>query len=151
MSSERTFIAIKPDGVQRGLVGEIIARFERKGFKLVALKLLQPTTEQAEGHYKDLSSKPFFPALVKYFSSGPIVAMVWEGKNAAKSGRVLLGATNPADSLPGTIRGDYAVDVGRNVCHGSDSVESALREIAFWFKPEEIASWTSHSAGQIYE
>nr|5CAB_A Chain A, Nucleoside diphosphate kinase [Leishmania major]5CAB_B Chain B, Nucleoside diphosphate kinase [Leishmania major] len=145
MSSERTFIAVKPDGVQRGLVGEIIARFERKGYKLVALKILQPTTEQAQGHYKDLCSKPFFPALVKYFSSGPIVCMVWEGKNVVKSGRVLLGATNPADSQPGTIRGDFAVDVGRNVCHGSDSVESAEREIAFWFKADEIASWTSHS------
>ncbi|KAG5496357.1 hypothetical protein JKF63_02659 [Porcisia hertigi] len=151
MSSERTFIAVKPDGVQRGLVGEIIARFERKGFKLVALKMLQPTKEQAQGHYKDLASKPFFPALVEYFSSGPIVGMVWEGKNVVKSGRVLLGATNPADSQPGTIRGDYAVDVGRNVCHGSDAVESAQREIAFWFKPEEVTSWTSHSACQVYE
>lgn len=151
MSSERTFIAVKPDGVQRGLVGEIIARFERKGFKLVALKMLQPSTEQAQGHYTDLSAKPFFNALVQYFSSGPIVGMVWEGKNVVKSGRMLLGATNPADSLPGTIRGDYAVDVGRNVCHGSDSVESAHREIAFWFKPEELVSWTSHSVGQIYE
>eukprot|EP00796_Vickermania_ingenoplastis_P002107 gene2107-1284_t len=151
MSSERTFIAVKPDGVQRGLVGEIIARFERKGFKLVALKMLQPTTEMAQGHYKDLSSKPFFGDLVKYFSSGPIVGMVWEGKNAVKGGRVLLGATNPADSLPGTIRGDFAVDVGRNVCHGSDSVESANREIAFWFKPEELTNYTSHSYNQIYE
>ncbi|EPY34815.1 nucleoside-diphosphate kinase [Angomonas deanei] len=113
--------------------------------------MLQPSKEQAEGHYTDLSSKPFFPALVQYFSSGPIVGMVWEGKNVVKSGRTLLGATNPADSLPGTIRGDYAVDVGRNVCHGSDSVESATREIAFWFKPEEVVSWTSHSANQIYE
>nr|ACG56674.1 nucleoside diphosphate kinase b [Leishmania donovani] len=151
MSSERTFIAVKPDGVQRGLVGEIIARFERKGYKLVALKIPQPTTEQAQGHYGDLSSKPFFPALVKYFSSGPIVCMVWEGRNVVKSGRVLLGATNPVDSQPGTIRGDFAVDVGRNVCHGSDSVESAEREIAFWFKADEIASWTSHSVSQIYE
>ncbi|CBZ29691.1 nucleoside diphosphate kinase b [Leishmania mexicana MHOM/GT/2001/U1103] len=151
MSSERTFIAVKPDGVQRGLAGEIICRFERKGYKLVALKMLQPTTEQAEGHYKDLSSKPFFPALVKYFSSGPIVCMVWEGKNVVKGGRMLLGATNPADSHPGTIRGDFAVDVGRNVCHGSDSVESAEREIAFWFKADELACWTSHSVSQIYE
>jgi len=151
MSSERTFIAVKPDGVQRGLVGEIIARFERKGFKLVALKMVQPTTEMAQGHYKDLASKPFFGALVQYFSSGPIVGMVWEGKDVVKGGRVLLGATNPADSLPGTIRGDFAVDVGRNVCHGSDSVESANREIAYWFKSEELSSYTSHSFNQIYE
>lgn len=151
MSSERTFIAVKPDGVQRGLVGEIIARFERKGFKLVALKMLHPTAEQAKGHYIDLAAKPFYGALVQYFSSGPIVGMVWEGKNVVKGGRTLLGATNPADSLPGTIRGDYAVDVGCNVCHGSDSVESATREIAYWFKPEELVSWASHSACQIYE
>lgn len=151
MSSERTFIAVKPDGVQRGLVGEIIKRFEQKGFKLTALKLLQPTTEQAKGHYIDLASKPFYGSLVEYFSSGPIVGMVWEGKSVVKSGRVLLGATNPADSLPGTIRGDFALDVGRNVCHGSDSVESAQREIAFWFKPEELISWTSHSTSQLYE
>lgn len=151
MSSERTFIAVKPDGVQRGLVGEIVSRFEKKGFKLVALKMMQPSTEQAKGHYIDLASKPFYGGLVEYFSSGPIVGMVWEGKNVVKGGRMLLGATNPADSLPGTIRGDYAVDVGRNVCHGSDSVESANREIAFWFKPEELTNWTSHSYGQVYE
>ncbi|CCW60349.1 unnamed protein product [Phytomonas sp. EM1] len=151
MATERTFIAIKPDGLQRGLVSEIIARFERKGFKLIALKLLQPTAEQARGHYIDLASKSFYGSLVEYFSSGPIVAMVWEGKNVVKTGRVILGATNPADALPGTIRGDLAVDVGRNVCHGSDSVETAKREISFWFKPEEIISWTSHSSCQIYE
>lgn len=151
MSSERTFIAVKPDGVQRGLVGEIIARFEHKGFKLVALKMLKPTVEQAQGHYIDLASKPFYNTLVEYFSSGPIVGMVWEGKNVVKGGRMLLGATNPADSLPGTIRGDFAVDVGRNVCHGSDSVESATREIAYWFKENELTQWTSHSANQLYE
>lgn len=151
MPSERTFIAVKPDGVQRGLVGEIIARFERKGFKLVALKMLKPTTEMAQGHYKDLASKPFFNGLVDYFSSGPIVGMVWEGKNAVKGGRSLLGATNPADSLPGTIRGDFALDVGRNVCHGSDSVESANREISFWFIPSELTDYVSHSKNQIYE
>lgn len=149
--TERTFIAVKPDGVQRGLVGEIIARFERKGFKLVALKMVKPTSEMAAGHYKDLSAKKFFPSLCEYFSSGPIVGMVWEGLNAVKSGRVLLGATNPAESLPGTIRGDMCIDVGRNICHGSDSVESANHEIAFWFKPEELITYSSHSAGQIYE
>nr|4F36_A Chain A, Nucleoside diphosphate kinase [Trypanosoma brucei brucei TREU927]4F36_B Chain B, Nucleoside diphosphate kinase [Trypanosoma brucei brucei TREU927]4F36_C Chain C, Nucleoside diphosphate kinase [Trypanosoma brucei brucei TREU927]4F36_D Chain D, Nucleoside diphosphate kinase [Trypanosoma brucei brucei TREU927]4F36_E Chain E, Nucleoside diphosphate kinase [Trypanosoma brucei brucei TREU927]4F36_F Chain F, Nucleoside diphosphate kinase [Trypanosoma brucei brucei TREU927]4F4A_A Chain A, len=151
MPSERTFIAVKPDGVQRNLVGEIIKRFENKGYKLVGLKLLQPTEEQAKQHYIDLASKPFYSGLVSYFSSGPIVGMVWEGLGVVKGGRVLLGATNPADSLPGTIRGDFAVDVGRNVCHGSDSVESAKREIAFWFKAEELVSWTSHSVKQIYE
>ncbi|KAH9578644.1 Nucleoside diphosphate kinase-like domain [Trypanosoma melophagium] len=150
MTSERTFIAVKPDGVQRGLVGEILQRFERKGYKLVALKLLQPSAGQAQQHYIELASKPFYNELVDYFSSGPIVGMVWEGKGVVKGGRALLGATNPADSPPGTIRGDFAVDVGRNICHGSDSLASAQREVAFWFKPEELVSWTSHSATQIY-
>ena len=151
MSNERTFIAIKPDGVQRGLIGEIIKRFETKGYKLVAMKLMTPTLEQAKEHYIDLASKPFYEGLCKYFSSGPICAMVWEGKNAIKGGRTLLGATNPADSLPGTIRGDYAVDVGRNVCHGSDAVESAERELAFWFKPEELNNYVANNAVQVYE
>ena len=143
--TERTFIAIKPDGVQRGLVGEIIKRFEQKGFKLVAMKLLTPTKEQAKEHYIDLASKPFYEGLTDYFSSGPIVAMCWEGKGAIKGGRTLLGETNPAASAPGTIRGDYAVDVGRNICHGSDGLESAARELAFWFKPEELTAW-KHTA-----
>ena len=149
--TERTFIAVKPDGVQRGLVGEIIRRFENKGYKLVALKMLQPTMDQAKTHYGDLAAKKFYNDLCVYFSSGPIVGMVWEGLGAVRGGRVLLGATNPADSLPGTIRGDLCVDVGRNVCHGSDSVESATKEVAFWFKPEELVSWSSHSEGQVYE
>jgi nucleoside-diphosphate kinase len=148
--TERTFIAVKPDGVQRGLVGEIIRRFENKGYKLVALKMLKPTVEQAQQHYIDLASKKFYGGLCEYFSSGPIVGMVWEGLGVVKGGRVLLGATNPADSLPGTIRGDLCVDVGRNVCHGSDSVESADKEIAFWF-PEGYVTYTCHSEGQVYE
>eukprot|EP00343_Euplotes_focardii_P009190 CAMPEP_0205824840 /NCGR_PEP_ID=MMETSP0206-20130828/22934_1 /ASSEMBLY_ACC=CAM_ASM_000279 /TAXON_ID=36767 /ORGANISM="Euplotes focardii, Strain TN1" /LENGTH=151 /DNA_ID=CAMNT_0053123335 /DNA_START=27 /DNA_END=482 /DNA_ORIENTATION=- len=151
MSNERTFIAIKPDGVQRGLIGEIIKRFETKGYKLVAMKLMTPTLEQAKEHYIDLASKPFYEGLCKYFSSGPICAMVWEGKNAIKGGRTLLGATNPADSLPGTIRGDLCVDVGRNVCHGSDGPEGAAREVAFWFKDEEISAWENHSKTWVYE
>ena len=151
MSNERTFIAIKPDGAQRGLIGEIIKRFETKGYKLVAMKLMTPTVEQAKEHYIDLASKPFYDGLCKYFSSGPICAMVWEGKNAIKGGRTLLGATNPADSLPGTIRGDLCVDVGRNVCHGSDGPEGAAREVAFWFKPEELNSWENHSNTWVYE
>lgn len=103
---ERTFIAVKPDGVQRGLVGEIIARFEKKGYKLVAIKMVTPTKEQAAGHYSDLAKKPFFPSLVEFFSSGPIVAMVWEGHNAALGGRKLMGMTDPQASAPGSIRGD---------------------------------------------
>lgn len=149
--TERTFIAVKPDGVQRGLVGEIVKRFESKGFKLVGLKLLTPTFEQAAEHYIDLKDKKFYKGLCDYFSSGPIVAMCWEGLNVIKSGRTLLGATNPADSAPGTIRGDFGVEVGRNICHGSDSPAGAARELAFWFKPTEIFNWSPVVAGQIYE
>jgi len=151
MASERTFIMIKPDGVHRGIVGEIIKRFENKGFKLVAMKFMQASVEHLEKHYADLSKKPFFAGLVKYMASGPVVAMVWEGLNAVKTGRVMLGETNPADSKPGTIRGDFAVQVGRNICHGSDAVESANHEIALWFKPEELVSWESAQKDWIYE
>merc|ERR1712025_1526422 len=142
---------IKPDGVQRGLIGNIIGRFEAKGFKLVGLKLTSPSKEHLETHYEDLKSKKFFPGLIEYMLMGPVVAMVWEGDNAVKTGRVMLGATNPADSLPGTIRGDLCIDVGRNICHGSDAVESANKEIALWFKPEELIAYDSCSAAWIYE
>lgn len=149
--TERTFIAVKPDGVQRSLVGEIIKRFENKGFKLAGLKMVQPSKEMAGEHYIDLKDKKFYGGLCEYFSSGPIVAMCWEGLNVIKSGRVLLGATNPADSAPGTIRGDFAVEVGRNICHGSDSAEAAARELTFWFKPEEVITWNSCANNQVYE
>nr|ALS04935.1 nucleoside diphosphate kinase A 1 [Pseudodiaptomus poplesia] len=150
-NTERTFIMIKPDGVHRGIVGEIIKRFEQKGYKLVAMKFMQASVEHLEKHYADLAKKPFFPGLVKYMASGPVVAMVWEGLNAVKTGRVMLGETNPADSKPGTIRGDFYVQVGRNICHGSDAVESAEKEIALWFKPEELVNWTTVQAPWIYE
>merc|ERR1711976_883633 len=148
---ERTFIMIKPDGVQRGIVGDIIKRFEQKGFKLVAMKFMWATEEHLKQHYADLAGKPFFPGLVKYMASGPLVPMVWEGKGVVKTGRVMLGATNPADSAPGTIRGDYCIEVGRNICHGSDAVESAEKEISLWFKPEELVSWESAQKDWIYE
>merc|ERR1711872_23606 len=135
-NTERTFIAVKPDGVQRGLVGDIIKRFEQRGYKMVAGKLMTASKEHLEKHYADLSSKPFFAGLVKYMASGPVFAMVWEGKDVVKNGRAMLGATNPKDSLPGTIRGDFCIDVGRNICHGSDSVESAEKEIKLWFGVE---------------
>jgi nucleoside-diphosphate kinase len=141
---------VKPDGVQRRVVGEILHRFEQKGFILRGLKLVQPTQQTLEEHYRDLKAKAFFPKLVAYMSSGPVVAMVWEGRNVVKVGRQMLGATNPADSAPGTIRGDFALDVGRNICHGSDSVESAEREISLWFNGE-IVNYESHSAPWIYE
>eukprot|EP00356_Strombidium_inclinatum_P011838 CAMPEP_0170490994 /NCGR_PEP_ID=MMETSP0208-20121228/10177_1 /TAXON_ID=197538 /ORGANISM="Strombidium inclinatum, Strain S3" /LENGTH=143 /DNA_ID=CAMNT_0010766491 /DNA_START=32 /DNA_END=463 /DNA_ORIENTATION=+ len=142
---------IKPDGVQRGLIGQIISRFETKGFKLAGMKLAQPGKEQFEKHYADLSSKPFFGGLVEYAASGPVCCMVWEGDNAVLTGRKMLGATKPFDSEPGTIRGDFCIDVGRNVIHGSDSVENANKEIALWFKDDELISWEDHSHKWVYE
>jgi len=141
---------IKPDGVQRGLVGEIIKRFEQKGFKLVAMKLDNPTKEHMEAHYADLATKKFFPGLITYMISGPVVAMVWEGINAVKEGRKMLGATLPADSAMGTIRGDFCIEVGRNMCHGSDMVESANKEIAHWF-PEGVSEWNKCDNAWVYE
>merc|ERR1712004_301669 len=148
---ERTFIMLKPDAVQRGLVGEIIKRFEQKGFKLVAMKMMHASEELLKEHYADLSSKAFFPGLVKYMNSGPVVPMVWEGLDVVKTGRVMLGETNPAASAPGTIRGDFCIQVGRNICHGSDAVESAKKEIALWFKEEELVKWDPVSLSWVYE
>ncbi|KJH42310.1 putative nucleoside diphosphate kinase [Dictyocaulus viviparus] len=141
--NERTFIAVKPDGVHRNLVGKIIQRFEDRGYKLVALKMVTASKQHLEVHYKDLKDKPFFPHLIQYMGSGPVVAMVWQGLDVVKQGRSMLGATNPLASAPGTIRGDFCIQTGRNICHGSDSVESAQREIAHWFKPEEINDYES--------
>ncbi|KAK6514025.1 nucleoside diphosphate kinase [Arthrobotrys conoides] len=151
LTTERTFIAIKPDGVQRGLIGPIITRFEQRGFKLIAIKLVTPGKEHLEKHYADLAGKPFFPGLIEYMNSGPICAMIWEGREVVKTGRILLGATNPLASAPGTIRGDYAIDVGRNVCHGSDAVESAEKEIALWFQESEITSYKASQFDWVYE
>lgn len=148
---ERTFIMVKPDGVQRGLVGKIIKRFEQKGFKLVGMKFLWPSSDLLQKHYADLSARPFFPGLIKYMSSGPVVPMVWEGLNVVKTGRVMLGATDPKDSAPGTIRGDMCIQVGRNIIHGSDSVEAANKEINLWFKPEELTDWRREAEKWIYE
>ncbi|XP_060921918.1 nucleoside diphosphate kinase 3 isoform X1 [Labrus mixtus] len=149
--NERTFLAVKPDGVQRRLVGEIVRRFERKGFKLVGLKLVQASEDLLKEHYWSLRSKPFFTGLINYMKSGPVVAMVWEGLDVVKTARKMLGETNPADSLPGTIRGDFCVEVGRNVIHGSDSVESAQREISLWFHQNELQCWEDESRHWIYD
>ncbi|KAG2486707.1 hypothetical protein HYH03_014636 [Edaphochlamys debaryana] len=150
MATEQSYIMIKPDGVQRGLVGEIIKRFEQRGYTLKGLKLINVDRALAEKHYEDLSARPFFGALVEYICSGPVCAMVWEGKNIVAAGRTMIGATNPQASAPGTIRGDYSIEVGRNIIHGSDSVESATREIGLWF-PEGITSWTPVAKPWIYE
>ncbi|HYF77187.1 MAG TPA: nucleoside-diphosphate kinase [Symbiobacteriaceae bacterium] len=130
---ERSFVMVKPDGVQRGLVGEVISRFERRGLKLVAAKLMTVSRELAEEHYGEHKAKPFFPSLVNFITSGPVMAMVWEGPNAIAMIRKTMGATNPANAEPGTIRADLACDMSYNIVHGSDGVESAAREIGLWF------------------
>ena len=147
---ERTFLAVKPDGVQRLLVGDIISRFEKRGYKLVGLKLEWPTAAKAAEHYADLSKKPFFPGLVKFFSSGPIVCMCWEGLDVIKQGRQMLGETQPLASKPGSIRGDYSIDLGRNICHGSDSPEAAKHELTMWF-PEGVQDYERASDKWLYE
>eukprot|EP00891_Asterochloris_glomerata_P009229 jgi/Astpho2/9229/Aster-07186 len=149
-TNEVSYIMIKPDGVQRGLVGEIIKRFEAKGYHLRGLKFMNVPRELAEEHYVDLKSKPFYAGLVEYICSGPVVAMVWEGLDVVKGGRTIIGATNPAQSAPGTIRGDLCIQVGRNIIHGSDAVESAKREIGLWFS-EGLADYTPALKPWIYE
>ncbi|KAF7221219.1 nucleoside diphosphate kinase 3 isoform X4 [Nothobranchius furzeri] len=149
-ANERTFLAVKPDGVQRKLVGEIVRRFEKRGFKLVGLKLVKASEDVLREHYWDLRNKPFFSRLISYMSSGPVVAMVWQGLDVVKTARKMLGETNPADSLPGTIRGDFCVEVGKNVIHGSDSMESAMKEISLWFGQNELHRWESCSTSWIY-
>lgn len=149
---ERTFIALKPDAVQRGLIGEVVSRFEKKGFKLVGLKLQQVSRAMAEEHYGEHKEKPFFKGLVDFITSGPIVAMAWEGDNVVESARKMMGATNPKDSAPGTIRGDFSIDLGRNIIHGSDSVASAERELKIFFSKEELLpSWNRSTEGWVYE
>lgn len=148
---ERTFIAIKPDAVQRGLVGEIITRLEAKGFALVGMKLTNVSRELAEKHYAVHKDKPFFSGLVEFITSGPVVAMVWEGKGVVASARKIIGSTNPLESAPGTIRGDFGLDIGRNLIHGSDAVETANQEIDLWFKPEELAAWQPTMMPWLYE
>ncbi|XP_062036700.1 nucleoside diphosphate kinase 3 isoform X1 [Lepus europaeus] len=148
---ERTFLAVKPDGVQRRLVGEVVRRFERKGFKLVALKLVQASEELLREHYAELRGRPFFSRLVEHMRSGPVVAMVWQGLDVVRVSRALIGATDPADALPGTIRGDFCIEVGKNVIHGSDSVESARCEIALWFRADELLCWEDSAGHWLYE
>jgi len=148
---ERTYIMIKPDGVKRGLVGEILARFEKKGIKVVGLKLMQISRETAENHYGEHKERPFFSPLVDYITSGPVAAMVLEGKNVVKIARDMMGATNPAEASPGSIRATYAMEIGRNVIHGSDSAASAEREIGIFFKPEELVDYNKPEVALIYE
>lgn len=152
VKKEQSFIMVKPDGFTRGLCGDIIQRFEKKGYKLVAAKVLVPSEEIAKAHYAEHDGKPFFPKLVTFLTSGPVLALVFEGRGVIGYGRTMIGATNPLGSAPGTIRGDYGIDVGRNVIHGSDSPESAQREIALWFASGDVAQYDRDAIDRwVYE
>ncbi|MEJ5202325.1 MAG: nucleoside-diphosphate kinase [Anaerolineales bacterium] len=138
---EQTLVLIKPDGVQRGLIGEITARLERRGLKLIAAKFMQVSPELAEAHYAIHKGKPFYEGLIRYITSSPVMAMIWEGPEAIAAVRQTMGATKPTEAAPGSVRHDFALEVGRNLTHASDSPETAFQEISLWFKPEEIISW----------
>ncbi|XP_024920631.1 nucleoside diphosphate kinase, mitochondrial [Cynoglossus semilaevis] len=139
--TEQTLIAVKPDGVQRRLVGKIIQRFEQRGFKLVGLKMMRVSDDLLAQHYCELRAKPFYPSVLQYMTSGPVVVMVWEGHNVVQTSRSMVGLTNPVDASPGTVRGDYGTHVSRNVVHASDSLEGAQREIKLWFQGEDLVTW----------
>ncbi|XP_013878727.1 nucleoside diphosphate kinase, mitochondrial isoform X2 [Austrofundulus limnaeus] len=138
---EQTLVAVKPDGVQRRLVGQIIQRFEQRGFKLVGLKMLQVSEELLSEHYCQLRTKPFYPGLLRYMTSGPVVVMVWEGHNVVQMSRTMVGHTNPTEAQSGTIRGDFSIHISRNVVHASDSLEGAQREIQLWFQAKDLLDW----------
>ena len=148
---ERTLVLVKPDGVQRGLIGEIIGRLERRGLKLAALKLMPVDDALARRHYGEHVDRPFFAGLVEFITSGPIVAMAWEANNAVEIVRATMGVTNPANAAPGTIRGDFGIDIGRNLIHGSDSPQSAERELALFFQPGEILDYPRSNDPWIVE
>jgi nucleoside-diphosphate kinase len=148
---DRTFVMVKPDGVQRGLVGEIVARLEAKGLKLVATRFEVLPEKRVTEQYKEHLEKPFFPSLKKFIMGGPCFLMVWEGRDVVPIVRTLVGATNPQEAAPGTIRGDFGIDTGRNIIHASDSPESAAREIALHFRPAELSLYTRTDESVIYE
>jgi len=150
---ERTFVMVKPDGVQRGLVGEVVSRLEDRGLTLVGAKFMQIDTELAEEHYAEHEDKPFFDGLVNFITAGPVMAMVWEGQDAIRQVRRMMGATDPAEAAPGTIRGDFGLDLGRNVVHGSDHEDpgSNEREISLFFDEDELEEWEQIDEGWLYE
>jgi nucleoside-diphosphate kinase len=151
--SERTFVMVKPDGVQRGLVGEIVGRLEDRGLRLVGAKFLEIDDPLAREHYAEHEGKPFFEDLVGFITSGPVMAMVWEGQDAIRQVRTMMGETDPAESAPGTIRGDYGLDLGRNVIHGSDHADEGAneREIDLFFDDEELVEWERTDETWLYE
>jgi len=148
---ERTLVLVKPDGVQRGLTGEIIARFERRGLRLVGAKFMQVSRDLAEAHYGEHKGKPFYDGLISYITSAPVMAMVWEGPNAVAAIRQTVGTTKPIESPPGSIRHDFALEVGRNLVHASDKPETGEREVALWFKQEELVDWKRAVDTWIFE
>ncbi|MBP8002668.1 MAG: nucleoside-diphosphate kinase [Chloroflexi bacterium] len=148
---EQTLILVKPDGVQRGLIGQIVSRFEQRGLKLVAMKFIQMSRELAETHYAVHKERPFYASLVDYIISGPVVAMVWEGKGAIAAARATMGATNPVAAAPGTIRGDFGMEIGRNLVHGSDSPENAVNEVNLFFGEAERVTWNRITDSWIRE
>jgi nucleoside-diphosphate kinase len=148
---ERTLIIVKPDGVQRGLTGEIIRRFEQRGLRIVGMKFMSVERALAEQHYAVHKGKGFYEGLVEYISSGPVAVLALEGTNAVAAARNTIGATNPANAPAGSIRGDLALEIGRNLVHGSDSVENGEKEIALWFKPAELVSWRRNTDPWIFE
>jgi len=147
---QTTFVMVKPDGVQRGLVGEIIGRFEQKGLRLVGLRQLTPSLELAEAHYEVHSERPFYPGLIRFITSGPVVAMAWTGVDAISVARNIIGPTDGRKAAPGTIRGDYAMDIGHNIIHGSDAEETAEFELGLWF-PDGVEDWTRLDESWVYE
>ena len=147
---ETTYVMIKTDGVQRGLIAEILGRFERKGLKLVGLKSVVPSQETAEAHYEVHKERPFYPGLIKFVTSGPVVCMAWSGKDAITVARTLIGSTNGREASPGTIRGDFGMDMGFNMIHGSDAAETAAFELGLWF-PEGLMEWDQTITAWVYE
>ncbi|ASE36102.1 MULTISPECIES: nucleoside-diphosphate kinase [Staphylococcus] len=148
---ERTFLMLKPDAVQRNLIGEVVSRIERKGLKLVGAKLMTVPRSLAETHYSEHQGKPFYEGLVSFITSAPVFAMVVEGEDAVDVSRHIIGETNPSEAAPGTIRGDFGLTIGRNIIHGSDSTESADKEINLWFNPEELSDYTANNEAWLYE
>jgi len=148
---ERTLVIIKPDGVHRGLVGEVISRIERRGLRLIGMKFMQVSPELAAQHYAIHKGKPFYDGLISYITSSPVAVMVWEGPKAVEAVRQLMGVTNPTAAAPGTIRADFAVEIGRNLTHGSDGPENGAAEVALWFKPQELVSWQRDGERWVFE
>ena len=148
---ERSLVLVKPDGVQRALIGEVISRLERRGLRLVAAKFIQVSRELAETHYAIHKGKPFYDGLIAYIISAPVMAMVWEGPNAVAAIRQTMGATRPTEAAPGSLRHDFALEVGRNLTHASDTVENGEKEVALWFKPEELVDWKREVDRWVFE